>query len=159
VRQRWRRFEIEQGQTTTRVVTCFLEHGGRICVLKRSDAVGSGRGKWHAVSGYLPRGKDPLAHAYDEVAEETGLARAELRLQGWVPALTFPDRAGGRPWEVDAFLFRARTEALTLNWEHVAYAWVAPADLDAYDCLPWLRTLYEAVAADGAGAGVSNSRP
>src|SRR5581483_922345 len=48
-------------------------------------------------------------------------------------------RGGGRPWEVDAFLFSAATPALTLNWEHVEYAWVAPPDLAAYDCLPWLR--------------------
>jgi hypothetical protein len=36
---------------------------------------------------------------------------------------------------------------------------VAPTELGAYDCLPWLRTLYEAVAADGAGTSCSNNRP
>ncbi len=159
VRERWRSFQQANGQATTRVVTCFLEHEGRVCLLKRSDAVGSGRGKWHAVSGYLPDGKDPLSHAYDELAEETGLTRGHVRLLRHAGSLLFADRAGGRPWEVDAFLFTAATPALTLNWEHVAYAWVTPPDLAGYDCLPWLHALYEAVAADGAGAASSNSRP
>jgi 8-oxo-dGTP diphosphatase len=158
-RDRWRQFEQANGRPTTRVVTCFLEHAGRVCLLKRSEAVGSGRGKWHAVSGYLPEGKDPLAHAYDELAEETGLTPGHLRLQRHVDSLVFADRAGGRPWEVDAFLFMTATPAVTLNWEHVEFAWVAPTELGAYDCLPWLSTLYEAVAADGAGTSCSNNRP
>jgi diadenosine tetraphosphate (Ap4A) HIT family hydrolase/8-oxo-dGTP pyrophosphatase MutT (NUDIX family) len=159
VRARWQQYEQARGRGTTRVVTCFLEHGGAVCLLKRSEAVGSGRGKWHVVSGYLPEGKDPLQHAYDELAEETGLTRDHLRLRRHTGPLLFADRAGGRPWEVHAFLFTTATPALTLNWEHVAYAWVAPAALGTYDCLPWLQPLYEAVAGEGSGASTSNSRP
>src|SRR5206468_2929096 len=125
VRARWQRFEQAHGRATTRVITCFLEYAGTVCLLKRSEAVGSGRGKWHAVSGYLPEGKDPLDHAYDELAEETGLTPGHVKLTRHAGPVLFPDRAGGRPWEVDAFLFRAATPALTLNWEHVEYAWVA----------------------------------
>jgi len=158
-RERWRSYQQANGQLTTRVVTCFLEYDGRVCLLKRSEAVGSGRGKWHAVSGYLPEGKDPLSHAYDELGEETGLTRGHVRLRRHAGSLVFADRGGGRPWEVDAFLFSAATPALTLNWEHVEYAWVAPPDLAAYDCLPWLRALYDAVATDGVDASSSNSRP
>ena len=158
VRERWQRFEQARGRATTRIVTCFLEHAGTICLLKRSEAVGSGRGKWHAVSGYLPEGKDPLGHAYDEIAEETGLTPGHVELRRHAGPLVFADRAGGRPWEVDAFLFHAGTRALSLNWEHVEYAWVAPERLGDYDCFPWLRTLYDAVA-DGVGAASANSRP
>jgi diadenosine tetraphosphate (Ap4A) HIT family hydrolase/8-oxo-dGTP pyrophosphatase MutT (NUDIX family) len=157
VRLRWQRFEQAHGRATTRVVTCFLEHAGTICLLKRSEAVGSGRGKWHAVSGYLPEGKDPLDHAYDELAEETGLTAGHVELRRHAGPVVFADRAGGRPWEVDAFLFRAGTAALSLNWEHVEYAWVAPDRLADYDCFSWLRALYDAVA-DGTVAG-ANSRP
>ena len=159
VRARWQRHEQSRGRGTTRVITCFLEHGGTICLLKRSEAVGSGRGKWHAVSGYLPDGTDPLSHAYDELAEETGLTRGHLRLRREVGPLLFADRAGGRPWEVYAYLFATATPALTLNWEHVEYAWVRPEAFSQYDTLPWLRGLYDAVVAEGAGASSSNSRP
>ena len=159
VRQRWQQHEQSRGRGTTRIVSCFLEHAGAICLLKRSQDVGSGRGKWHVVSGYLPEGKDPLSHAYDELAEETGLTRGHVRLRRHVGPLLFADRAGGRPWEVDAYLFAAMTPALTLNWEHVEYAWVAPSALADYDCFPWLRQLYEAVAAEGDAASRANSRP
>jgi 8-oxo-dGTP diphosphatase len=152
VRERWQQYEQAHGRATTRIVSCFLEHAGNVCILKRSEAVGSGRGKWHVVSGYLPYGKEPLRHAYDELAEETGLTRAHVQLAGHAGPLVFADRAGGRPWEVDVYLFRTVTPALTLNWEHVEYAWVQPAALADYDCFPWLRELYGAVTANGASA-------
>ncbi len=159
VRARWRQHEAAQGRTTTRVVSCFLAYQGRLCLLQRSAAVGSGRGKWHIVSGYLPDGKDPLHHAFDEVAEETGLTRDHITLCRRVGPLFFPDRDGERTWEVHAFLFAVATPALTLNWEHDRYAWVAPDALAEYDCFPWLRALYEAVVAGGDVAPNANSRP
>ena len=149
VRARWQTFQRVHGQPTTRVVNCVLVNDGAVCLLKRSAAVGSGRGKWHIVSGYLPEGKDPLAHAYDEVAEETGLRRDQLTLRRHSGPLLFADRAGGRPWEVDTYLFVTATRELRLNWEHDLYEWVAPERLGEYDCLPWLLALYRAVA-DGA---------
>ncbi len=141
------------------MVSCFLAYQGRLCLLQRSAAVGSGRGKWHIVSGYLPDGKDPLHHAFDEVAEETGLTRDHITLCRRVGPLFFPDRDGERTWEVHAFLFAVATPALTLNWEHDRYAWVAPDALAEYDCFPWLRALYEAVVAGGDVAPNANSRP
>jgi diadenosine tetraphosphate (Ap4A) HIT family hydrolase/ADP-ribose pyrophosphatase YjhB (NUDIX family) len=147
VRDRWQHFEQTHGRASTRVVTCFLEQDGAVCLLKRSEHVGSARGKWHAVSGFLPEGKDPLLHAYDELAEETGLTRGHLQLRRWAGPLLFADRNGGRPWEVHAYLFTTAMRALTLNWEHVEYTWINPAALPRYDCVPWLADLYAAVAA------------
>ena len=54
------------------VVTCFLTHRGRILLLKRSDRVGSYRGRWAGVSGYMET--EPDAQALVEIFEETGLA-------------------------------------------------------------------------------------
>lgn len=146
VRERWLRFEQTHGHPTTRIVACFLEHHGRLCLLKRSEAVGSARGRWHVVSGYLPDGKDALEHAYDELSEETGLARQALTLRRHVGPLMFADRSGRRPWEVDVYLFAAASCAVQLNWEHDDHAWVAPAALADYDCLPWLHTLWRALS-------------
>jgi diadenosine tetraphosphate (Ap4A) HIT family hydrolase/8-oxo-dGTP pyrophosphatase MutT (NUDIX family) len=148
-RARWQAFQQRHGPPTVRVVNCVLVNDGAVCLLKRSAAVGSGRGKWHIVSGYLPEGKDPLLHAYDEVAEETGLRPDQLTLRRHCGPEVFADRAGGRPWEVDTYLFATATRELRLNWEHDAYVWVAPERLGEFDCLPWLPALYRAVA-DGA---------
>ena len=35
------------------VVTCFLEHGGEIPLLRRSQRVGTYKGRWAGVSGYI----------------------------------------------------------------------------------------------------------
>jgi 8-oxo-dGTP pyrophosphatase MutT (NUDIX family) len=152
VREHWRRHEESNGQAHTRVVTCLLENDGAVCLLKRSELVGSARGKWHVVSGYLPDGKDPLEHAYDEVAEETGLTRGHVQLQQQAGPLVFADRNGGRPWQVYTYLFATATRAVTLNWEHVEFAWVSPQALTQFDCVPWLGDLYRAVSDGVAGA-------
>lgn len=52
-----------------RVVTCFLEHDGKIPLLRRSQRVGTYRGRWAGVSGYIEEGNTPYAQALEEIRE------------------------------------------------------------------------------------------
>lgn len=130
---------------TVSVVTCFLRHRSKICLLKRSEMVGSSRGKWHGVSGYLPEGQDPLRQALAEIAEETGLAQDQLRLARQGPPLSFDDEAHGRCWVVYPFLFDTLSQDIRLDWEHVAVAWIEPTEMDRYDCVRGLKELYQSL--------------
>jgi translation initiation factor 2B subunit (eIF-2B alpha/beta/delta family) len=58
------------------VVTAFLRNRGEVLLVRRSDAVGTYRGKWGGVSGYVET-EDPLADAYREIHEETGIETRE----------------------------------------------------------------------------------
>ena len=66
-----------------KVVTCFLlRHtaaGDEVLLLRRSQQVGTYRGRWAGVSGYLEEA-DALAQAYREVEEEAGLTHEEVSL-------------------------------------------------------------------------------
>jgi len=64
----------------TRVVTCFLEHGGKIPLLRRSQRVGTYRGRWAGVSGYVEEGNTPYVQALKEMREETGLSEQDVQL-------------------------------------------------------------------------------
>ena len=61
------------------VVTCFLEHDGQIMILRRSERVGTYRGKWAGVSGYIEEGSTPSQQAWIEIKEEAGLAAMSAR--------------------------------------------------------------------------------
>jgi ADP-ribose pyrophosphatase YjhB (NUDIX family) len=119
------------------VVTAFLERAdGRILVLRRSAGARSYPGAWSGVSGSI-EGDEPLQRAYTEIAEETGLARADVELL-----------AVGRPleiegWRVHPFLFRCRNpEAVRLNDENTEARWVEPGGLGKLQTVPALEEAY-----------------
>ena len=60
------------------VVAVLMFREGRLCLLRRSHAVGSDRGRWHCVTGFVDSGVDPDAQALIEVREETGLTASDL---------------------------------------------------------------------------------
>lgn len=119
------------------VVTAFLRHAGRVLLVRRSAEVGTYRGRWSAISGYLE--STPLAQAYTEIAEETGLGREDVRLRAHAPPLEVFDEALGTLWAVHPFLFDVlNPEAIRLDWENTQMEWVAPADLERYETVPAL---------------------
>lgn len=124
------------GSPTHAVVACVLTHGGQICLLRRSHAVGSDRGKWHCVTGFLPAATDPLDQARTEVHEETALDADACRLIRQAQPLVLVGDACR--WTVFPFLFEVSAPSLTLNWEHDAYCWVGPNGLGAGQTVQWL---------------------
>jgi len=129
---------------TVPVVTVFLRHEGRLLLLRRSDRVGSYRGRWAAVSGYLEE-PTALAQALREVREETGLEAAELILARTGAPFAVEDAGLDRRWVVHPFLFDVVTPpAIRLDWEHSEFRWVAPGALRD---LPTVPQLAEALAA------------
>lgn len=121
---------------TRRVVASVLTHRGRICLLRRSQAVGSDRGKWHCVTGFLPAATHPFEQARTEIYEEAGLDMETLRLVRQAdPLLLGGDSA---TWTVFAFRFEVSAPKLVLNWENDAYRWVTPCVMPRYETVPWL---------------------
>ncbi len=124
------------------VVTAFLIHDGRILVLRRSDKVGTYRGCWAAVSGYLeqaPLEQAPLDQAYTELDEETGLGRDDVELLKEGDPLLVYDRDNDRTWRVHPFLFEVKDSSrIRLDWEHVDRRWIWPGEIDGLDTVPGL---------------------
>jgi len=83
------------------VVTVFLTHGSKILVLKRSREVGTYKGHWAGVSGYL-ESDDPLKQAYTEMAEEVGLSEQDVTLLKAGKPLEIVDDAQGLAWRACA---------------------------------------------------------
>jgi len=127
------------------VVACILRHAGRIALLKRSQAVGSAPGRWHCVTGFVEEGIGPLDQALTELDEETGLASDAMRLVAAPPPLRIERPAQGWVWVIHPFLFETASPELRLDWEHDEYRWIDPLDLAATDCVPWVRTVWEAL--------------
>ena len=137
------------------VVTAFLRHEGKILLLRRSDKVGTYRGKWSGISGYLEA--RPLTQALTEINEETGISQDDVTLVARGAVLHIPDRERGIEWEVHPFLFDvAAPSRIRLDWENTELRWIRPDEIDRYPTVPALEKTLEAclsaIAAASAGA-------
>lgn len=124
------------------VVTCFLECDGRILILRRSDKVGSFRGRWAGVSGYIETTADEQALV--EIEEETGLCRGDVELVKRGSPLRVEGEGVG--WLVHPFLFRVKcADSIKIDWEHSDKRWIAPDEIDNYQTVPMLKEALESV--------------
>jgi 8-oxo-dGTP diphosphatase len=124
------------------VVTCFLlrrgPNGDEVLLLRRSGRVGTYRGRWAGVSGYL-EAESPLEQAYREIEEETGLGRADVRLLAEGEPLNVVDESIDTRWTVHPFLFELpRPENVRLDWEHTEMRWLRPEQVAAMETVPRL---------------------
>jgi len=122
------------------VVASFLEREGRILVVRRSEKVGSFRGKWSGISGFL-EGSDPEAHARREVEEETGITDLRPIARGPVVRSRGTDTA---VYAIHPFRFEAPRGDVRLDWENVEYRWLPPHELESLDAVPKLVAAYRA---------------
>jgi len=121
-----------------RVVTCFLESSGEILLLRRSDQVGSYRGRWAGVSGYIETTADE--QALTEIAEETSLGGDDLKLTKRGKPLPVKDEKLGVKWVVHPYLFHIKDrDKIKIDWEHKETRWINPKDIDNYQTVPMLK--------------------
>jgi len=120
------------------VVTCFLESGGEILILRRSGQVGSYQGRWAGVSGYIETTADE--QALIEIEEETSLAGEDLKLIRKGKPLTAEDEQLGIKWVVHPYLFHIKDRGkIKIDWEHKETKWIAPKDIDNFETVPMLK--------------------
>ena len=130
-----------------RVVTAFLTLGERILLLRRSDRVGTYKGRWAGVSGSVEARLTPIEQAMQEIEEETGLSNADAIPILAGQSLDFVDDALNRRWVVHPFRFRVSDEAeIRLDWEHSEARWIEPAQLERMSTVPRLVDGWRRVA-------------
>lgn len=130
------------------VVTVFLTHHNKVLVLKRSSKVGTYRGHWAGVSGYL-ESDDPLKQAYTEMAEEVGLSEQDVTLLKAGKPLEIVDDAQNLAWRVHPFLFAVHEpDKIRLDWENIARRWIFPAEIVGLHTVPALKETLDRVIGD-----------
>jgi nicotinamide-nucleotide amidase len=126
------------------VVTCFLESGKRILILRRSEQVSTYRGHWAAVSGYIE--STPDAQALIEIREETGLSDNEVTLVSRGTPLHVTDAKLNTTWIVHPYLFHTdRPERIRLDREHVEAKWINANEMGQYSTVPGLKDALDIV--------------
>ena len=117
------------------VVTNIVRRDRKILLLRRSPRVGSYRGLWAGVSGFIEPGESDDAAARREMEEEIGTGKVKLvRKTG---AVRFRD--SDTVWCVHPYLFDMPAGKITIDWEHESFEWVSPKDVSRYPTVPGLQ--------------------
>ena len=126
-----------------KITTSIITSKGKILILKRSDDVGTYKGRWAGVSGYIEKGEIPDETALREVSEELNLGRDDIEFVRKGEVLYARDEA--LLWVVHPFLFEAKKSDIKLDWEHIEYKWILPEDINDYITVPKLKETIESV--------------
>lgn len=130
------------------VVTIFLTNEQRILLLRRSARVGTHRGRWSAVSGYLEGEEKPFQRAVTEVQEEVGLSGGQINPIRAGETFRVFDEENETVWVIHPFLFEATSKSVRLDWENTEYKWIDPKELDSYATVPKLKETFDRVRYD-----------
>lgn len=127
------------------IVTSFLFKDGKVLLLKRSDKVGTFRGKWAGVSGFI-EGENSLEAALREIKEETGVDSKCLELLKIGIPFDVKDTINDTIWSINPFLFLFKGEEIKIDWEHDSFEWIYPKDIDNYEIVTNLKkTLFDLI--------------
>ena len=106
--------------------------------MRRSEQVGTYRGRWAGVSGYIEKTADE--QALIEIEEETSLRREDLELIKQGKPLSIKDEKLGIKWVVHPYLFHIKDrDKIKIDWEHKEMKWIKAKDIDNYETVPMLK--------------------
>ena len=119
------------------VVTCFLLQNYRILLLKRSQQVGTFKGRWATVSGYIESDAD--CQSLVEIEEETGFSPADVSLLKKGLPIEVDDTQNRVRWIIHPYLYKVITDKpVRIDWEHIEFRWIAPQQLGFFETVPGL---------------------
>ena len=127
------------------IVTAFIEYRGKILLLRRSQKVKTMKGKWAGVSGYIEKSEEPVTRAVTEIEEETGFTNENIKFLEEGKPLEAADRPNNITWVVHPFYFRSNTDDVQLDWEHDAYKWINPSEIEKFETVPRLKEPFDRV--------------
>ena len=143
------------GVTERPVVTAFLRNKGRILIVLRGERVGTFRGTWSGISGYIEGDEPALRRARQEVREETGIHNARLVARGPV----IRTRLESTVFAIHPFLFDVASRRVRLDWENVEARWVRSEDLQGIPTVPRLQDVLASVLPTATRGGRGPGRP
>ena len=123
-------------------VVIYSQTMNKILVLKRSEDVGTYKGAWACISGYIePEDKSDMERALKEVREETTLDAENIEMLKPAGILEVEDNEKGIVWHVHIFLAVIKPGAeniVKIDWEHNEYLWVNAEDIKNMETVPGL---------------------
>ena len=122
------------------VINCAVICEGKVLLLKRSRKVRSYKGKWNTIGGYLDEFKSVREKALEEIKEELGIEKKNVKRIKIFKSFRVLDRKIKKTWVVFSVLAELKSKGkIKLDWEHTSYKWVLPEEIKRLNTIPNLQ--------------------
>lgn len=109
------------------VLNIFVVFDGEVLLLKRSDKVGSYRGFWNVVGGYIDEPVSLEEKVFEELSEELGITQKQVASVAFAERFSVFDEDIPKEWLVHPVLVELKMKVEpVLDWEHTAFVWITP---------------------------------
>src|SRR3989344_3646477 len=147
-----RKFKLKPGQTDfskirwAPVVNCVIRHKGKILLVKRSSDMRLYPDCWNGVSGFLDDKKSLREKFLEELKEELGLSRGNIKSikLGEIFDQEAPEYQ--KTWIVHPVLVEVKTDKICLDWEAKDYRWLTFLDTRKLRLVPGLGRVLKHVS-------------
>lgn len=129
------------------VITVFVRFKSEMLILKRGEKVGTYRGKWNVVAGYLDELKPIREKVLEELREEVGISEKEILSIHFGRPFKVIDKSIDKTWFTHPVLVELKEKPrIRLDWEHTEYRWIKPEEIKNFDTVPNLVKGFERVS-------------
>lgn len=138
-------FKPKKGQTDytharwAPVINCVVKYRDRILLVKRSNSVGFYPGYWNGIAGFLDDRRSFEKTLKDELKEEVGISTKNIVRIRRGEIFHDDDTRYKKTWIVHPVLVEVSTDAITLDWEAVAWKWMKPSEAQKLKLVPGFR--------------------
>lgn len=121
---------------TAPVLICFVKYKDKFLLLKRSDKVLAYKNLWSNLAGFLDDEKPIEDKITEEITEELGLQKQDIKQIAKGEVYTFNDVKLGRNWIRHLFVVEVSNPRIKLDFEHTDYKWISPEDAMSFETTP-----------------------
>lgn len=120
------------------VVVCFVKYADTFLLLKRSDKVLAYKNLWSSLAGFLDDEKSVEEKVFEELREELGIMKENVRRVVIGDTYTFRDETLGKEWIRHLCIAEVTSPEIRLDWEHTDFRWIHPDEADQFATVPGL---------------------
>ena len=131
------------------VVNCVVRYRDKFLLVKRNRKMRLYPEYWNGISGFLDDRKSLEEKVYEELNEETGLTKENIKSIKLCGIFDQEDLSIGKSWIVHAVAVTVDTNNLTFDWEAEDHNWVTKDEVVTYQLLPGFDQVLEAVISHG----------
>lgn len=136
------KFQLKPGQIDyskarwAPVINCVLKYKNKLLVVQRSQELFFYPGYWNGVSGFLDDQRSLKQKISDELREELGIQKLEIKLIRLGKIFDQEAPKYKKTWIVHPVLVEVGTDIIKLDWEAINYKWLTLREVKKLQLLP-----------------------
>jgi len=128
------------------VINCVVYYQGKILLVQRSKNLNFYPNYWNGVSGFLDDKKSLAQKAEEELKEELGIAKKQIKSLTMGEIFHQEAPKYKKTWIVHPVLVEMKSDKIKLNWEAQDCKWIRLKDAKRMKLMPGFEKVLEKIS-------------